>query len=380
MVKNKSKYLESNWALHAVKIHNMNDNDAKQEAKKFIVPGKPGRKVKFFRRLKNGTLSFRNIPKTKFIPRSYRSKKINDNITLVYGRLKPQFAALRGDGIIEDVGDFFSPRQDYNNVSRETLNKYGNMIIKKMVLYRTPIQSIINTVLNIISLGKWNSVREKYHYDKLFHLALVCTLNNGKNIIIEKNAVVNISDYYETKPDTEVYDDINLNKEITPKQMLDETLAQIGPEKFFIYDPVNANCQVFLRDVLSSQGLYNNNINGWLFQPLDELMKEMPGWTYPISKLGARVSAVFNKLFGYGRPEGTTAKRCRKKAPIVISPQDKLQGLIDSIKVTSDFIKKTKDFTIKDIDKAWEAIKNIEKLLQSKKKKLQKSKVIIQKI
>lgn len=305
MVKNKSKDLESNWALHAVLIKNMNETDAKKEAKKFIAI----KRVHFFRRLKSGTLSFRNIPKTKFIPRAYKSKKINDNITLIYGRLKPQFATMSGDGIIEDVGKFFSPREDYNNISRETLNKYGMLVIKKMVLYRTPIQSMINTALNIITLGKWNQSREKYHFDKLFHLALVCTLSNGKNIIIEKNAVVNISDYYETKPDTEIYDNIIMNKEIKPKIMLDETLAQIGPEKFFIYDPVNANCQVFLRDVLSSQGLYNNNINDWLFQPLDELMKEMPGWTYPISKLGTRVSAVFNKLFGYGKKNKPKSKK-----------------------------------------------------------------------
>lgn len=72
---------------------------------------------------------------------------------------------------------------------------------------------------------------------------------------------------------------------------------------------------------------------------------------------------------------GIVGNRGRKKAPVIISPQDKLQGLINSIKVTSDFIKKNKDFTIKDIDKGEKLIKNIEKLLQSKKKKLQKSNV-----
>ena len=72
---------------------------------------------------------------------------------------------------------------------------------------------------------------------------------------------------------------------------------------------------------------------------------------------------------------GIVGNRGRKKAPVIITPKDKFQGLINSIKVTSDFIKKTKDFTIKDIDKGEKLIKNIEKLLQSKKKKLQKSNV-----
>jgi hypothetical protein len=31
---------------------------------------------------------FRNIPKTKFIDSSFRSKVINDNITLIFGKLR----------------------------------------------------------------------------------------------------------------------------------------------------------------------------------------------------------------------------------------------------------------------------------------------------
>jgi hypothetical protein len=31
---------------------------------------------------------FRNIPKTKFDPKSFRTKKINKNISLIYGTLK----------------------------------------------------------------------------------------------------------------------------------------------------------------------------------------------------------------------------------------------------------------------------------------------------
>lgn len=31
---------------------------------------------------------FRNLPKTDFDPKSYRSKVINENVTLIFGRLK----------------------------------------------------------------------------------------------------------------------------------------------------------------------------------------------------------------------------------------------------------------------------------------------------
>jgi hypothetical protein len=36
------------------------------------------------------SIRMRNIPKTKFEPKSFKSKKINNKITLVYGKLKPE--------------------------------------------------------------------------------------------------------------------------------------------------------------------------------------------------------------------------------------------------------------------------------------------------
>ena len=42
---------------------------------------------KFYRET-NESYRFRNIPKTKFIKSTFRSKPINKNITLVYGKMK----------------------------------------------------------------------------------------------------------------------------------------------------------------------------------------------------------------------------------------------------------------------------------------------------
>lgn len=70
--------------LHAIiiKKKGYNKNDAVVEAVKFKTS-----KGLFMRETKL-SYRFRNIPKTKFEPKSFRSKKINKNITLVYGKLK----------------------------------------------------------------------------------------------------------------------------------------------------------------------------------------------------------------------------------------------------------------------------------------------------
>ena len=68
------------WALHAVVIDKpINLNDAKKIASDFI-------KDKTFFRETSTSYRFRNIPKTKF--KKFRSKMINDKITLIYGYLK----------------------------------------------------------------------------------------------------------------------------------------------------------------------------------------------------------------------------------------------------------------------------------------------------
>ena len=70
--------------LHAIiiKKKGYNKNDAVVEAAKFKTS-----KGLFMRETKL-SYRFRNIPKTKFEPKSFRTKKINKNISLVYGKLK----------------------------------------------------------------------------------------------------------------------------------------------------------------------------------------------------------------------------------------------------------------------------------------------------
>jgi hypothetical protein len=71
------------YALHNVIIKkSVPLLDAKKLAKHFITD----KNKKFYRETEN-SYRFRNIPKTKFIKSSFRTKKINDYITLTYGEL-----------------------------------------------------------------------------------------------------------------------------------------------------------------------------------------------------------------------------------------------------------------------------------------------------
>lgn len=69
--------------LHAVIIKKpINIEKAKEISKEFIKPSKS------YYRETESSYRFRNIPKTKFIKKSFRTKKINEYISLIYGKLK----------------------------------------------------------------------------------------------------------------------------------------------------------------------------------------------------------------------------------------------------------------------------------------------------
>ena len=71
------------YDLHAVIVKKpMMIDEAKKLASDYIKT-----RSKFYRET-GDSYRFRNIPKTKFEPRSFRTKVINDKISLVYGNLK----------------------------------------------------------------------------------------------------------------------------------------------------------------------------------------------------------------------------------------------------------------------------------------------------
>ncbi len=92
------------WELHKVYISKpISLEKAKKIAKKFIKGNKT-----FYKEYPE-KYNFRNIPKQKF--NMFRGKKLNDEITLIYGRLKPENSNLKrkkGGIKIEDLDGFES--------------------------------------------------------------------------------------------------------------------------------------------------------------------------------------------------------------------------------------------------------------------------------
>ena len=130
---------------------------------------------------------------------------------------------------------------------------------------------------------------------------------------------------------------IGTNKGLTINSLLDNTLKAIGKDNFFIYDGFgNRNCQSFIRDILQSNGIYNDTIAKFVFQPMEQFKKEF-GYTSGVSKFITDVGAFTNRLLGKG--ENWELHAVVVKKPVSIDELNKIHK--EFIKTKSKFIRET---------------------------------------
>lgn len=296
---------EHKLKLHAVIIKKPCElEEAKEEAKEYIKNPKNN----FYRETKN-SYRFRNIPKTKFEKKSFKTKKINKQVSLVFGILKPEFEHLEGAGFfdffkkpVQTVKKLFSPREGYNNTTTKNLNNYGNLKVLRLTIARTPILNVLDKAINLISFGKWSQLKKEYSFDKLFHLQLIANLGN-RNLVIEKNEVINVDTSYKNTRNTETLEIPLDGKDFNVNEMLEKTRQRVGDKLFFDYDGFTNNCQVFVKECLISENLYGENEKEFLFQDVSELAKRMPKYSKVIMNALTKTGAVANKLLGKGEKE-----------------------------------------------------------------------------
>ena len=155
---------------------------------------------------------------------------------------------MHGDGI-------FSRKLDFSNKIKKILNKYGDEKILSIRVGRRPINNMVEKAFNIISIGKWNELRNQYYYDKLFHLFIILTLQDGTKISFEKNDIVNmdINDSRCSEKNVECIELEYPQNSITINELVKKPLERIGKEDYFIYDPFKLNCQIFIKSILETR-------------------------------------------------------------------------------------------------------------------------------
>jgi len=188
-------------------------------------------------------------------------------------------------------------RQKYTTATQKWVKANENQTISAMVIRRAPIAAGLNTAFNLITAGQWTPGMKAAGYDKMYHLGVVITEENGKSSILEKLSSLNFSDSISTVPNTE-YRKVSVPAGLTVGMMLDKTFDFMGSEKYFKYDAFANNCQTFIYSLLKSNGLGTQADYDWLLQPLDVLLKNEPGFLPGVAKTITNIGAIWDTLFG----------------------------------------------------------------------------------
>ena len=99
-----------------------------------------------------------------------------------------------------------------------------------------------------------------------------CTLADGTTVFCQKNERIEITTCYIPTLQTE-YCHVPLNdKTFTLNEMLKKTNELMGDSKYFLFSPMDNNCQVYIKNILTAMDLYTETVDKFVFQNVDEVV------------------------------------------------------------------------------------------------------------
>ena len=219
-----------------------------------------------------------------------------------------------GDGVIGDLVNKILPtRQQFPPKVRALIQKYKDYQITSIVICRNPIQSYVTGFLNLLSGGNLDQELKKANYDDLYHLFMIVGLVGGTKILVEKNEVVNMQ--VVTNKEAKDMLAVPINKKITFGELIDNAVKTVGPS-IYLYDHINNNCQIFLRNILQANRLLTPEINNFIMQDVEKILQSSPEYVNVIARFATEAKSKLNRLIEgegrkrkRGRPKGSKKKR-----------------------------------------------------------------------
>jgi hypothetical protein len=116
------------------------------------------------------------------------------------------------------------------------------------------------------------------HYDDIFHLYFIIRIKNAENkpLKLEKNEVIDLGIVKKFKK-AMVTMPVKIPNDLTLNKLFKGALDLVGPKKLYIYDPVSANCQWFLKWMLEAQNLMTPELKDFIMQDATELTEGIEG-------------------------------------------------------------------------------------------------------
>ena len=222
-------------------------------------------------------------------------------------RKRDKVKAAKGSGLLGDIKMGLQKTKEYvgavvygrGNIYppkvRGIIKKLGEHQVVSAELRRSPVQSLITKAMDLFTFGQFSKNMSQTPYDKLFHLQIILTLDNGVKLLVEKNEVINmdigsppIKKGIDVLPVSPFSGDVLNN-------VLEKTKTKMGDKAYFDYNAENNNCQDFISSLLSANGWGDANDFAFVKQDTKTLFKGLSGLAktaYTLTELGERANVA----------------------------------------------------------------------------------------
>ena len=209
-----------------------------------------------------------------------------------------------GGNLLDSIKHQLGIKHKMPNHVKSILEKYGDKLITVFKVYRKPLDNKIKKVANLVTFGKLDKNVKKLGYDDLFHLYAILTLDDGTDILIEKNQSVifkvgNHSDYIGADESREIKCKEPLK---TLPQMVQETITRTSEKSYWTYSVNDYNCQRFILDNLTTLegGSVPSEISKFILQDVPSLLTGSKYVKLPAQIL-TDLAGFWDRLVGKGK-------------------------------------------------------------------------------
>lgn len=211
--------------------------------------------------------------------------KLKNVYDKVVGKSKPKI-------LLDSIRDVKSKYPE--NVQR-LLNTIGNKKVFNIKICRSVVPKYLETLLNLISLGKFNEAKIKNDFDKFYHLYMTFDVDN-KKYMLEKNQLINLS-----SAPKQCDEMINIpSNGIILNDMLENARKKLGDTNFFTYDAFNRNCQAFITAILKSNNISSSKSEKFIYQNIEGLKRDLPSYVPKVTKFLTDVGGVVDTAIQKG--------------------------------------------------------------------------------
>lgn len=182
-----------------------------------------------------------------------------------------------GEGLFERTAGKLSPK------IRQLLEQVGGEKITSIILFRRPI--------SLSKFAKFVGVLKGTSYDDLMHLGMII----NKKYLLDKQEVIHF-ERAGVPSDAEKLEVSLDGKDITINELIEKTRKRMGDNNFTSYSSRKNNCQDFMLNVLSANGLSSPEYSRFIKQDLEGVFKNLPSYAEKIADFVTGASRVVEKI------------------------------------------------------------------------------------